>query len=98
MFCRAFVSHFSPARPGYITRDTNRRQKLQKELFEQQERGDVLKAKQKHLKENEAAAKRQSKLWRELQTLLDMKKVCAERQQQATMSRKQLHKQDHLIL
>jgi len=74
------------------------REKLQKELFEQQERGELLKAKQKHFKENEAASKRQVKLWRDLQTLLEMKKVCLERQMQAKSARKELTKQDHLIL
>ncbi|KAI1286919.1 Intraflagellar transport protein 81 -like protein [Halotydeus destructor] len=73
-------------------------ERIKKELLDQQQEGEVLKSKQKHFRDNEVAAKRQAKLWRDLQTIMEMKKVCLQKTMQANSASKSGEKQDHLIL
>lgn len=72
---------------------------MQKEFIEQQSLNDDLKAQLKHLKDNEAAARRQVKLWSDLKVLMDAKKRCLEKQLVARAEQKDaINKQDHLVL
>jgi ribosomal protein S8 len=71
--------------------------KLQKETQAQKQLNEELKQKQKTLKENEAVSKKQLKMWRDLQALLEVKKQCLEKKSQTTQGTGSLTK-DHLVL
>lgn len=75
------------------------REKIQKEIGLEMEKQEIFKQKQRELKDNEAFNKRQIKMWKDLQQLLEVKKKCLQKQLEAKANNAALvGRKDHLIL